>query len=308
MCFVEFLFVSIERILSGLGSVFPVVWKYITTSLFSWSGIDPGPSSSIPGIRGKEGHLAADFFCGTITSNMAGDAPRDISDLIAAWSSGDDEALGGLVSLLYPELRRIARQHLGRRGAGQSLESASVANQAYLKLMRAGAIRCENRAHFLALCSQIIRGILVDHANRRRCAKRGGDRVRVPLDDAVLGAQARGVDLLPLNEALEALFKIDARKGRVVELRYFGGLAVEETAEAMGISPETVKRDWKMAKAWLLAALTGDDYTSAPKDTIGRKAKDSGAAIASGNAEAKKSEPVLSPDRRIRGGRWGRSG
>jgi RNA polymerase sigma factor (TIGR02999 family) len=239
---------------------------------------------------------------------MAGEAPHEISGLIAAWGSGDEEALGRLVSLLYPELRQIARQHLGRRGAGQSLDSASVANEAYLKLIRAGGIRCENRAHFLALCSQIIRRILVDHANRMRYAKRGGDRVRVPLDEVVLGTQARGIELLSLNEALEALFKIDARKGRVVELRYFGGLAVEETAEAMGISPETVKRDWKMAKAWLLAALTGDDDTNPPKATIGRKAMDSGGAIASGNAEANRSEPGLSPDRRIRGGRWARSG
>lgn len=188
---------------------------------------------------------------------MAEDAPRDISRLIAEWSSGDDEALGRLVSLLYPELRRIARQHLRRRDDSHTLESASVANEAFLKLMRASVIRCENRVHFLALCSQVIRRILVDHANRRRYAKRGGDAVRVPLDEVVLGAQARGIELLALNEALEALSKIDPRKGRVVELRYFGGLSVEETAEAMGVSPETVKRDWKMAKAWLFAALTG---------------------------------------------------
>jgi RNA polymerase sigma factor (TIGR02999 family) len=187
---------------------------------------------------------------------MMVDAPRDISWLITAWSSGDDEALGRLVSLLYPELRRIARQHLARRVDRHSLESASVANEAYLKLMRAGGIRCENRVHFLALCCQIIRRILVDHA--KRYAKRGGDVVRVPLDEVVSGAQARGIELLALNEALEALSKIDARKSRVVELRYFGGLSVEETAEAMGISPETVKRDWKMAKAWLFTALTGE--------------------------------------------------
>jgi RNA polymerase sigma factor (TIGR02999 family) len=187
---------------------------------------------------------------------MAVEGPRDISGLVAAWGNGDERALSSLVSLLYPELRRIARQHLGRRPAGDTLESAALANEAYLKLVRAGDIRCENRAHFLALCSQIIRRVLVDHARGRRYAKRGGDVVRVPLDDVLLGTRARGIELVALDEALESLSKIDARKGRVVELRYFGGLSVEETAEVMGTSPETVKRDWKMAKAWLFGELT----------------------------------------------------
>jgi RNA polymerase sigma-70 factor (ECF subfamily) len=160
------------------------------------------------------------------------------------------------MALLYPELRRIARQHLGRRHAGQTLESAAVANEAYLKLVRAGGIRCESRLHFLALCSQIIRRVLVDHARRRGYAKRGGNAMRVPLDEALAGAQERGIQVLALDEALLALSKIDARKGRVVELRYFGGLSVEETAEVLEISPETAKRDWRMAKAWLFSALT----------------------------------------------------
>ena len=172
--------------------------------------------------------------------------------------NGDEEALSSLVSLLYPELRRIARRYLGRRPAGHTLESAALVNEAYLKLVRAGGIRCENRVHFVALCSQIIRRILVDHARERGYAKRGGSAVRVPLDEAVLGARARGIELLALDEALESLSKIDTRKGSVVELRYFGGLSVEETALIMGISPETVKRDWRMAKAWLLAAMTGE--------------------------------------------------
>lgn len=189
---------------------------------------------------------------------MTEEEPRNISGLLAAWSDGDEEALSPLVSFVYPELRRIARQQLGRRPAGHTLESAALANEAYLKLVRAGGIRCENRVHFLALCSQIIRRILVDHARGRGYAKRGGNAVRVPLDDVLLGAQARGIEVLALDEALESLSKIDARKGRVVELRYFGGLSVEETAEVMRVSPETVKRDWKMAKAWLYGALTGE--------------------------------------------------
>jgi RNA polymerase sigma-70 factor (ECF subfamily) len=189
---------------------------------------------------------------------MAIRGSEDISGLIAAWSAGDEEALGKLMPFVYPELRRIARQHLGHRHAGHTLESAALANEAYLKLIRAGGIRCENRVHFLALCSQIIRRILVDHARGRGYAKRGGNAMRVPLDDVLLGAQARGVEVLALDEALESLSKIDVRKGRVVELRYFGGLSVEETAEVLGISPETAKRDWKMAKAWLFGVLTGE--------------------------------------------------
>jgi RNA polymerase sigma factor (TIGR02999 family) len=193
---------------------------------------------------------------------MTEERPPDISGLLAAWNTGDEEALSRLMDLVYPELRRIARQHLGRRPAGETLESAALANEAYLKLIRAGGIRCENRVHFLALCSQIIRRILVDHARGRGYAKRGGNAVRVPLDDALLGARARGIEVLALDEALGSLSRIDARKGRVVELRYFGGLSIEETAEVMGVSPETVKRDWKMAKAWLFAALTGEqDHT-----------------------------------------------
>jgi RNA polymerase sigma-70 factor (ECF subfamily) len=130
-------------------------------------------------------------------------------------------------------------------------------------LIRARGIRCESRVHFLALCSQAIRQILVDHARNRQYAKRGGDAVRVPLDEQVAAAGARQVGVLALDEALASLVKFDPRKARVVELGYFGGLSVEETAEVLGVSPETAKRDWKMAKAWLLRELRGEkDQTS----------------------------------------------
>jgi RNA polymerase sigma factor (TIGR02999 family) len=188
---------------------------------------------------------------------MRVEGSQDISGLIAAWGDGDEQALRSLMPVIYPELRRIARQHLGRHQPGQTWESAALANEAYLKLLRAGGIRCESRVHFLALCSQIIRRILVDHARGRGYAKRGGNAERVPLDEALLGAQGRGIDIPALDETLESLAKIDGRKARVVELRYFGGLSVEETAGFLGVSPETVKRDWRMAKAWLFAALTG---------------------------------------------------
>ena len=161
------------------------------------------------------------------------------------------------MSLLYPELRRIARRHLGRRPSGHTLDSAGLANEDYLRLIRAGAICCENRIHFLALCSQIMRRILVDYARGRENAKRGGNAARVPLDDVLLVAPARGIGLMALDQALNSLSRMDSRKARVVELRYFGGLSVEETAEFLRISPETVKRDWRMAKAWLFGELTG---------------------------------------------------
>ena len=184
--------------------------------------------------------------------------------MLAAWNGGDADALDRLIELVYPELRRIARQHLERRRAGESLESAALANEAYLKLVRAGGIRCENRAHFLALCAQIMRRILVDHARRRGFAKRGGNAPRVPLDEVVLAAEARGIEVLALDEALDALAQIDRRKGRVVELRYFGGLSIEETAEVLGVSADTAKRDWRMARAWLFTELTRKQEAAGP--------------------------------------------
>jgi len=208
------------------------------------------------------------LHCSIILTKMTEEGPPNISSLLVDWNNGDEEALTQLVPFVYPELRRIARQHLWRRAPGHTLESAALANEAYLRLIRAGSIRCESRTHFLALCSQIIRRILVDHARGRGYAKRGGNAMRVSLDGAQLPARTRGIELLALDEALESLSRIDARKGRVVELRYFGGLSVEETAEAMGISPETVKRDWKMAKAWLFGTLTGEQAHAGSQQTV----------------------------------------
>jgi RNA polymerase sigma factor (TIGR02999 family) len=200
--------------------------------------------------------------------NLSG--PQDISGLLEAWNKGERDALERMMELVYPEMRRIARQNLERRPTGDSLESAALANEAYLKLVRAGRIRCESRTHFLALCSQIIRRILVDHARRRGFAKRGGHVLRVPLDEALLEAQARGIDVLELDDALDALGRIDGRKSRVVELRYFGGLSIEETAEFLKISIDTAKRDWRMARAWLIAELTGKQTPPGRNDDEGR--------------------------------------
>jgi RNA polymerase sigma factor (TIGR02999 family) len=186
--------------------------------------------------------------------------PNEISGLLAAWSEGDKEAANQVMGIVYPEIRHIARQHLARRAANESLESAALANEAYLKLIRSRGIRCESRTHFFALCAQMIRHILVDHARHSRYAKRGGDALQVPIEEELLGSRGRGVDVLALDDALSSLSRTDPRKGRVVELRFFGGLSVEETAEVLRISPETVLRDWKMAKSWLLRELAGRPF------------------------------------------------
>lgn len=179
---------------------------------------------------------------------------RDLSGLITAWSNGDAEALNELIPLVYPELRRIARQHL-RRNPNYTFQSAALVNEAYLKLVQAPGIHCESRAHFFALCAMTIRRILVDHVRKGRYQKRGGGAVKVPLEELLLGVRSRGVEVLALDDALASLSKIDPRKERVVELRYFGGLSVEETAEVLSISSETVMRDWRMAKMWLYREL-----------------------------------------------------
>lgn len=184
---------------------------------------------------------------------MIPEGPQDITRLLAAWSEGDEEALNRLIPVVYPELRRIAKAHLARRD--NTLESATLVNEAYLRLIRARGIHCENRLHFFALCAQMIRRILVDHARKRRYLKRGGAEVRVPLEETLVGTRARGVHVLALDDALASLTKLDSRKGRVVELRFFGGLSVEETSEVLHISRQTVMRDWKMAKVWLLREL-----------------------------------------------------
>ena len=193
---------------------------------------------------------------------MAHESCQDITGLLAAWSEGDEEALSRLIPVVYPELRRIARAHLARRD--HTLESAALVNEPYLKLIRAQGIHCENRLHFFALCAQMVRRILVDHARRRRYAKRGGDEVQVPLEETLLGTRARGVDVTALDDALASLTKLDSRKGRVVELRFFGGLSVEETAEVLHISPQTVMRDWSLAKVWLVRQLD-TTATTAPR-------------------------------------------
>jgi RNA polymerase sigma factor (TIGR02999 family) len=180
--------------------------------------------------------------------------PLDITGMLAAWTRGDEQALRDVMPVVYGDLRLIARKHLARHQE-HTVQSGTLAHEAYLKLVHTRGLRCNNRAHFFALCAQMIRRILVDYARKRGTAKRGGE-LHIPLDEAVLGSRARGVEVEALDEALTALSKIDQRKSRVVELRFFGGLSVEETAAVLEISKETVKRDWRAAKAWLFRELT----------------------------------------------------
>jgi RNA polymerase sigma-70 factor (ECF subfamily) len=179
----------------------------------------------------------------------------DITGMLAAWSKGDQQALTDVIPLVYDDLRLIARKQLGRLQT-PTVQSGTLAHEAYLKLIHTRGIRCNNRAHFFALCSQMIRRILVDHSRKHLTAKRG-EGLQVPLDEAVLGSKGRGVEVEALDEALTTLSKIDPRKSRVVELRFFGGLSVEETAEVLEISQETVTRDWRVAKTWLFRELKG---------------------------------------------------
>jgi len=186
---------------------------------------------------------------------------RQVTELLAAWSAGDQAALDELMPIVHAELRHIAARYLRREDPGHTLQATALVNEAYLRLVDVKKISWQNRAHFFAISGRLMRRILVDHARSRRYLKRGGDVQRVSLDDAMTAASEKGRDLVALDDALNALAAVDARKSDVVELRFFGGLSVNETAEALGVSPETVMRDWKMAKVWLLREL---DATDAP--------------------------------------------
>jgi len=187
---------------------------------------------------------------------------RQVTELLAAWGGGDQAALDELMPLVHAELRRLAARCLRREDPGHTLQASALVNEAYLRLVDVKKISWQNRAHFFAISGRLMRRILVDHARSRRYLKRGGGVQRVSLDEAMTAASEKGRDLVALDDALTALAAVDARKSDVVELRFFGGLSVNETAEALGVSPETVMRDWKMAKVWLLREL---DATDAPR-------------------------------------------
>jgi len=181
--------------------------------------------------------------------------PSDVTKLLREWTAGDQRALDQLVPLVYAELRRVARNRMRRERPGQTLQPTALVNEVYVRLVRIRSIKWQNRAHFFALCGRLMRQILVDAARARQFAKRGGGGVRVTVDEALLPSARPAPDVVALDEALTTLAQMDARKSQVVEMRFFAGLTVEETAEALGVSNDTVSRDWKFAKAWLYQEL-----------------------------------------------------
>ena len=181
---------------------------------------------------------------------------HDVTGLLLSWRQGDAEALDRLVPLVYDELRRVARRHLQHEPPGHALQATALVHEVYLRLVDVDRLTLKNRTHFFAIAARLMRQILVDHARRERADKRGGGATRVSVDDVSPAAQPRSVDVLALDQALEALSALDARQSSVVELRFFGGLGIEEAAEALGISPATVEREWALAKAWLFRRLS----------------------------------------------------
>lgn len=182
-------------------------------------------------------------------------AVSDVSTLLRAWSDGDQGALDRLTPIVYDELRRLARRYMRGERPGHSLQTTALVNEAYLRLVDYERMQWQNRAHFFAVSAQLMRRILVERA-RRHNLKRGGGLQHVSLDEAAAVGGNRGTDLVALDDAMNALARIDARKVQVVEMRFFGGLSVEETAEVLKVSPVTVMRDWSTAKAWLYRELT----------------------------------------------------
>jgi RNA polymerase sigma factor (TIGR02999 family) len=180
---------------------------------------------------------------------------QDVTQLLIDWSDGNPEALEKLVPIVEGELRRLAQRYLRQEHSGHTLQTTALVNEAYVRLIDWKKVRWQNRAHFVGVSAQLMRRILVDYARNQHSLKRGGDVVKVPLEEAAVASMDKPPDLLALDEALTSLGHLDSRKCKIVELRYFGGLSVEETAELLEISPRTVKREWSLAQAWLYTQL-----------------------------------------------------
>ncbi len=183
-------------------------------------------------------------------------SPQEVTQLLAAWGKGDRSALDKLFPLVHSELRRIAQRQMSQERPGHTLQATALVNEAYLKLAGQQGFDWQNRAHFFAVCAQVMRHILIDHARAHARDKRGGGAVKVSLNDALVVAADQAGHFIALDEALRVLERLDPQKGQIVELRYFGGLSIEEAAEVMNISPRTVRREWQRAKAWLYRMMT----------------------------------------------------
>ena len=186
-------------------------------------------------------------------------SPRqEVTQVLVAWNAGDPNASERLMPIVYDELRRLARQYLQRERSDHTLQATGLVHEAYLRLVDQSSLSWQNRAHFFAVAAKVMRRILVDHARSHRAEKRGGDREKLEFDEALLPSGERAVDLIALDEALRELERLDARQSQIVELRFFGGLTNEEIGEALDISPRTIKREWRLAKAWLRREISGD--------------------------------------------------
>lgn len=185
-----------------------------------------------------------------------GGTPADVTALLLAWRQGNSSALEALMPLVYGELQGVAHRQLQGERSNHTLQTADLVHEAYLRLVDSSRVQWQNRAHFLAVAAQLMRRVLVDAARARQAVKRGGGEAALPLNAELTVAGSPTVDVVALSDALDALARADPRRSRVVELRFFGGLTVEETAEVLAVSPETVIRDWKVAKAWLYSQLT----------------------------------------------------
>lgn len=184
--------------------------------------------------------------------------PNEVTRMLVAWSNGDEAARDQLMPLVYDELHRLAKQYMNRERPGHTLQTSALVNEAFLRLVDQRDVHWQNRAHFFGIAAQMMRRILVDYARNRRYAKRGGDARQVSLNEVAIVSGERVAEVVALDDALKGLAQFDLRKSQIVELRFFGGLSIDETAEVLAVSPGTVMRDWTLAKAWLRREMTAD--------------------------------------------------
>jgi len=183
-----------------------------------------------------------------------------VTQLLVDWSNGNQAALDKLMPLVYGELHRLAHKYMRQERPGHTIQTSGLVNEAYLRLVDQREVHWQNRAHFYGIAAQLMRRILVDHARSRQYAKRGGSSSHVPLDEGLIVSAERGAEVIALDDALKGLATFDERKSQIVELRFFGGLSIEETAEVLGVSPGTVMRDWTLAKAWLRREIASENH------------------------------------------------
>lgn len=186
---------------------------------------------------------------------MTPTSTHEVTQLLIEWSNGDKAALDKLIPLIHEELRRLAHHYMSRERPGHTLQTTALVDEAYVRLVNRKDVHWQNRAHFFAIAAQLMRSILVDHARSHAYAKRGGGARKISLDETMIVSQQRAAEVVALDEALKELANFDPQQSRIVELRFFGGLTIEETAEVVDLSPATIKREWSTAKAWLYRAL-----------------------------------------------------